>query len=80
MIDCIHQGEYMTITLSVNGMHCAKCVDKIEKYVGEIDGVNLINVNLQKAEVSIEFNPPATPEKITEAILDAGFDINANNY
>ncbi|WP_300449635.1 copper ion binding protein [uncultured Helicobacter sp.] len=69
----------MTIQLSVRGMHCGKCVDKVEKFVGEIEGVSLINVDLQKAQVKVEFSPPATQEMITEAILDAGFDVNANN-
>ena len=69
----------MTIELSVSGMRCGKCVDKIEKIIGEIEGVSLIDVNLEKAQVRVEFNTPATQEMIIEAILDAGFEVNANN-
>ncbi|TLD97327.1 hypothetical protein LS71_000795 [Helicobacter jaachi] len=69
----------MYITLSVGGMNCGKCVDKIEKFVGEIEGVSLIDVDLKNAQVKVEFNPPATQELITEAILDAGFEVNAHH-
>ena len=69
----------MTTTLSVSGMRCGKCVDKIEKFIGEIEGVSLIDVNLEKSQVKIEFNAPATQELISEAILDAGFGIDEHN-
>lgn len=65
----------MRLKLSVSGMRCNKCVDKIEKFVGEIEGVSLINVNLQDSKVIVEFESPATQELITEAILDAGFEV-----
>lgn len=65
----------MTIQLSVVGMRCEKCVDKIEKFVGEIDGVDLIDVNLEAKSLRVEFNAPATSETIKEAVLDAGFEI-----
>lgn len=65
----------MRVELNVSGMRCAKCVDKIEKFVGEIEGVSLIDVNLQDSKVIVEFELPATQELITEAILDAGFEI-----
>ena len=65
----------MQVTLSVEGMHCQKCVDKVEKFVGEIDGVSLINVDLAKKSVSVEFESPADKEQITEAILESGFEV-----
>lgn len=65
----------MRVELSVSGMRCNKCVDKIEKFVGEIDGISLIDVNLQDSKVIVEFESPATQELITEAILDAGFEV-----
>lgn len=65
----------MQVTLSVEGMHCQKCVDKVEKFVGEIDGVTLIEVDLAKKSVSVEFDTPADKEQIIEAILDSGFEV-----
>ena len=65
----------MQVTINVEGMHCPKCVDKVEKFVGEIDGVSLINVDLAKKSVSVEFESPADKEQITEAILESGFEV-----
>ncbi|MDO7252321.1 copper ion binding protein [Helicobacter cappadocius] len=59
----------------VTGMSCQKCVDKIEKFVGEIDGVELIEVDLGKKVVNVEFQSPANEKIISEAILDAGFEV-----
>ncbi|PAF51621.1 copper-binding metallochaperone CopP [Helicobacter sp. 13S00477-4] len=60
----------------VPGITCQHCVDKIEKFVGEIEGVNQINIDLNKKIVSVEFNPPADEKNISEAILDAGYEVN----
>lgn len=65
----------MRVELNVGGMRCGKCVDKIEKFVGEIEGISLIDVNLQDSKVIVEFESPATQELIIEAILDAGFEV-----
>lgn len=65
----------MQIALSVEGMKCGKCVDKIEKFVGEIEGVQMIEVNLEHKNVKVEFENPANETAIREAILDAGFEV-----
>ena len=65
----------MNLKLQVAGMRCEKCVDKIEKFVGEIEGVSLIEVDLAQKCVCVEFEAPASQESIEEAILDSGFDI-----
>lgn len=67
------------LQLSVSGMSCARCVDKIEKFVGSLDGISAVNVDLASKSVSVEFAPPATEALIKEAILDAGFEVNAAN-
>lgn len=61
---------------SVEGMSCSHCVDKIEKFIGEIDGVDFIDVDLKNKVVSVEFQAPANEELIGEAILDAGFELS----
>ena len=65
----------MQTTLKVEGMRCGKCVDKIEKFVGEIEGVNAIEVNLGNKNVRVEFESPANEAMIKEAIFDAGFEV-----
>lgn len=64
----------MKVELKVKGMKCAKCVDTIEKCVGELEGISLIDVDLESSVVSVEFEAPASEEAIREAILDSGFE------
>ncbi|WP_163498487.1 copper-binding metallochaperone CopP [Helicobacter suis] len=63
------------ISLKVKGMTCQHCVDKIEKFVGELEGVNKIDVSLEKQQVVVAFENPANLEAIKEAILDAGYEL-----
>jgi P-type Cu+ transporter len=60
------------ITLPVKGMSCASCSARIEKKVGELEGVNSVQVNFAAEVASIEFDPqiisarqfPVTIEKL----------------
>ena len=65
----------MTKIFQVEGMHCQKCVDKIEKFVGEIDGIQRIQVDLNAHSVEVDYELPADERQIKEAILDSGFDV-----
>lgn len=64
----------MRVELKVKGMKCAKCVDTIEKCVGEIEGISFIDVDLESGVVGVEFEAPASEAMIREAILDSGFE------
>ena len=64
------------ITLNVQGMSCGHCVKSIEGSVGELDGVNQVNVKLDKAQVEVSFNESqVTIDKIKETIEDRGYDV-----
>ena len=65
----------MRVELNVLGMKCERCVDKIEKFVGEIDGVLSIDVRLADQKVIIECEDFVNKEDIKEAILDSGFEV-----
>ncbi|MBX9971066.1 copper chaperone CopZ [Priestia aryabhattai] len=64
------------VTLKVNGMSCGHCVKAIEGSVGELQGVESVNVHLKEGNVDVEFNPSeASLEKIKETIDDQGYDV-----
>lgn len=65
----------MTIEINVSGMHCQKCVDKIERFVGELEGISHIDVDLTAKKVRVSFEAPATEAAIKDAIADAGFEV-----
>lgn len=65
----------MEFEFKVNGMKCESCVDRIEKFVGEIDGVEFIDVKLKEGRVKVGCNTGVSKEQIKEAILDSGFEV-----
>lgn len=64
------------ITLSVQGMSCGHCVNAIEGSVGQLEGVNQVNVKLDSAQVEVLFNESQVSiDKIKEMIEDQGYEI-----
>lgn len=61
--------------LNVDGMNCNHCIDKITRFVGEVEGVKNIQVSLESKSVEVEFESPANLEMVREAIEDAGFSV-----
>ncbi|RDU74217.1 hypothetical protein CQA57_02820 [Helicobacter anseris] len=65
----------MEALFQVKGMKCQGCVDKLEKFIGELDGVELIDVDLKNHSVKVVFDEKLTKNMIQEAILDSGFEV-----
>jgi len=53
-----------TVTYSVPAMHCSNCTRTIEMEVGELQGVESVNADLDTKKVKITFDTPASEEKI----------------
>ncbi|MBC8287266.1 MAG: heavy metal translocating P-type ATPase [Nitrospinae bacterium] len=65
-----------TITLPVKGMSCASCSARIEKKVGELEGVISAHVNFAAEAASIEFDPQKiSADKFPMAIEKLGFEV-----
>ncbi|MHC1789999.1 heavy metal translocating P-type ATPase [Solidesulfovibrio sp.] len=63
-----------SVTVPVSGMHCAACSARIERVVGNMDGVNAVSVNLADATVRLEFNPDTAPlDAIAARVAALGF-------
>ncbi|MDU9745497.1 copper ion binding protein, partial [Helicobacter pylori] len=43
----------MKVTFQVPSITCNHCVDKIEKFVGEIEGVSFIDASVEKKSVVV---------------------------
>lgn len=62
--------------LNVKGMSCGHCVKAVEGSVGELSGVQSVQVTLDEGKVAVEFNPSVvTLETIKETIDDQGYDV-----
>lgn len=63
-------------TLSVNGMSCEHCVKAVKGAVGQLNGVDSVNVDLKGKKTTIEFDPEkVTVKQIKDAIEDQGYDV-----
>ena len=66
----------MKETLKVQGMSCGHCVKRVEDSVGQLEGVNEVNVKLDDAEVEVSFNKSQVSlDKIREEIEEQGYEV-----
>ncbi|MEC0275799.1 MULTISPECIES: copper chaperone CopZ [Peribacillus] len=64
------------ITLNVQGMSCGHCINSIEGSVGQLEGINQVNVKLNDAQVEVTFNESQVSlDKIKETIEDQGYEV-----
>ncbi len=62
------------VTLAISGMHCAACSGRIEKVVGQMQGVDSASVSLAAESGVFAFDPEVTSQRaIREAIAKLGF-------
>ena len=65
-----------TVTLNVKGMSCGHCVKAVEGSVGELEGVNQVNVKLEEAMVDVTYNESQVSlDTIKETIEEQGYDV-----
>ena len=66
-------------TIKVEGMTCQHCVQTITEALNNITGLNTVNVDLIKKEVSVKFNENETKlKKIFDKIIEVGFELPDN--
>lgn len=64
--------------LKVDGMTCDHCAETVTKAVKALAGVQSVNVDLDKNEVTVDFDANATPPgKISSAITGVGFEVKS---
>jgi len=63
------------LEIDIDGMTCTFCAYGIEKNLGELDGVEEVDVSLKlkKARVTMKAGESADEKRIREIILDGGF-------
>lgn len=61
------------LKFNVYGMSCSACAARVDKVVRELDGVKDVAVNLLTNQMTVDFDEPATVEKIERAVSGAGY-------
>ncbi|MBM4339666.1 MAG: copper ion binding protein [Deltaproteobacteria bacterium] len=67
-------GEEMTI-LKVKGMSCQHCVMSVTKALGQLEGIQNVQVDLAKGEVRFDNIKAVASAQIEKAIVDAGYEV-----
>jgi Cu+-exporting ATPase len=63
-----------TLALNVEGMTCASCVNRIERYLNKVDGVVGANVNLATERASVTARTDVTIDQLINAVEAAGYE------
>lgn len=67
----------MEVSLDVKGMSCAHCEKAVKDAVGNLAGVERVEVHLDQDKVDVTFDENQVQvETIKEAIEDQGYDVN----
>ena len=64
-----------SVMIKVKGMTCGGCVASVERVLRAVDGVDQVDVSLQRGEATVQYEPGRVDvAKLRAAIEDAGFD------
>ncbi|MBX3063342.1 MAG: heavy-metal-associated domain-containing protein [Anaerolineae bacterium] len=71
-----------TKTFTVPNIGCSGCVNTVETTVRDIDGVKFVEADEATKVVSVQWEAPATWDKIVEALVEVEYPpaeiVNAN--
>ena len=63
------------IEFQVIGMHCASCAQRVQKTLGEADGVLVAGVNLALERATVEAEPEVDEEALVDAVAALGYTL-----
>jgi copper ion binding protein len=64
------------ISFPVTGMTCASCVNRVEKAIAKVEGVDSVAVNLATERATVTYDPEtATVTEIAQAVERAGYGV-----
>lgn len=62
--------------LSIANISCGHCVMAIKKKLTAMEGVKAVEGNPEKKSISVEWEAPATRDKITEALKGINYPVS----
>lgn len=61
------------ITYHVPGISCGHCIHTIKTELGDLPGVSKVEAELETKMVTVEFDAPATDEKIKNLLVEINY-------
>lgn len=65
--------------LSVPGIHCGGCIQRIERALNALPGVDLARVNLSTKRVAVQWNEDSPPPPVVAALANVGYQANLDD-
>jgi copper chaperone len=62
-----------SVEYKVPAISCGHCVKTIEMELGELEGVSSVSARLDTKKVQVEFDQPATEEKILKLLAEINY-------
>jgi copper ion binding protein len=62
-------------TYTVTGMTCGHCVSSVTEEISEIDGVQLVDVELATGRVTVTSQEPLSTDTVRAAVTEAGYQL-----
>ncbi|MBU8908021.1 heavy metal translocating P-type ATPase [Desertibacillus haloalkaliphilus] len=70
-----HEQKEKKLLLSIQGMTCSSCVNRVEKVISKLDGVRSVNVNLAANQAQVEIQDGSLdPQTIITAVEELGYE------
>jgi copper ion binding protein len=62
-------------TYTITGMTCGHCVSSVTEEISEIDGVQLVDVDLATGRVTVTSQEPLSTDIVRAAVTEAGYQL-----
>jgi copper ion binding protein len=63
-------------TFAIPNISCGHCVKTIQTELGDLKGVLLVKGDVEKKEVTVEWDSPATLEKIKSTLTEVNYPVS----
>jgi len=72
--------QHPALELTILGMHCSSCADRIKRALAALDGVDNASVDIASRKATVQYNPSSVDiENLKAAVTFAGYEIAEND-
>ncbi len=76
IVEKVEENE-MNKTLKIEGMMCQHCVAHVTKALQGVDGVESVEVSLEKSEATVTLAKAVDTESLRSAVTEAGYEVKS---
>lgn len=73
--DASEWRKKMTKVMTIEGMMCGHCTGRVQKALEALEGVGSVTMSLENKTATVELAAEIEDEKLTAAVVDAGYEV-----